>query len=123
MPGQLNLQMVYGDTFQTTLTWNSGGSPVNLTGWTATVTIKSGLDPSARVFFTGTSTGASPAIVLGGAAGTISITIPYETVKQFPIGQNLVYSLALVNTNVTPNAVTTLVAGSVNVTPVATVIA
>lgn len=69
MPGQHTFRVEPGDTWVTTLTWtDSAGALVNLTGYSATLTIRS-VDGTTLTTLTSGS-----GITLGGAAGTIAIS-------------------------------------------------
>jgi hypothetical protein len=60
-----------GTDWTQTLTWTSGGTPVDLTGWSAHMQIRS--DPGGELY-ADISTAAG-GITLGGDAGTITLTI------------------------------------------------
>ena len=61
--------------FNLAVTWkDSTGTPVNLTGYTASFTISAGTNRPSLVTVT-----SGAGITLGGSAGTIAVAIPYAT--------------------------------------------
>lgn len=73
-----DLYIEQGATFQLAFTWNEGtvdeiGPPVDLTGCVARMQIRKAQQQAALL--SATSAGIDPAIVLGGATGTIAITL------------------------------------------------
>jgi hypothetical protein len=84
MAGKYNFSMFNGETFDKPLTWSQnstpvsqGGPPVDLSGYTATMSIGDVTD------FITTTSSANGVITLGGAAGTIRLFIPASVVAQF----------------------------------------
>lgn len=73
--GQFNLVIEQGATFDTTVTWEAAGSPVDLTGYAARMKVAEDYDSTPVLSLT-----SSPAagLTLGGAAGTIRIVITDE---------------------------------------------
>jgi hypothetical protein len=114
--GTYNLCINQGATYTRVFTWLSGTcgcgtvgaapSPVNLTGYTAAMDIS--VFPGATPVYV-----ATPDLVLGGAAGTITLTIDATDTEGFTWWKG-VYDLLL--TDPLGN-VTRLLEGSVNVSP------
>lgn len=70
-----------GATYQLDITWKQpDGTPVNLTGYTARMQFRRN-KRATEILFSGTTS--NGVITLGGAAGTISITIPAATTDDF----------------------------------------
>jgi hypothetical protein len=65
-PGLCNFSQGFGGRFSKTFTYSVGGSAVNVTGWTASFTIRS----SAATLLTAT---VGSGITLGGVAGTVAV--------------------------------------------------
>lgn|SRR5574343_526082 len=100
-----------GATFQLNLVWkDSGGTPINLTGYTARMQVRHKLaDTSPLLDFT-TENGA---ITLGGVLGTISI-LGLATLTDALTVKSGVYDLELVSAG---GIVTRLIEGGVTITP------
>jgi hypothetical protein len=65
-----------GATFSQVITWKSAtGTPVNLSGYSARMQVRARVDSTTEVLDL-SSQGGNPKIVLGGSAGTITITVP-----------------------------------------------
>jgi hypothetical protein len=82
LPGLLNLQMYQGGTYVLSLTWtDDSGTPVDLVGYSGSFT---------AVYSNGNliiqATTADGLLVLGGALGTIVLTIPATTTSAFSPG-------------------------------------
>lgn len=110
-PGLLDLNCYQGASFDYTLTWQTNGAPVNLTGYTARMQVRDGYDGATAVVSLTSGSG----ITLGGTAGTIALALtPTVTaaIDATPSGQ-YVYDLELVN----GSAVTRLVQGNFIVSP------
>ena len=87
-----NFFIEQGATFQKTITWkDSSGTAINLTGYTARMQFRRVVS-ATEVLFSATSS--NGIIVLGGAAGTIAITIPATTTEAFTF-VDAVYDLEL----------------------------
>lgn len=69
-PGKLDLDLYQGATFSYVLTWEVGGSPVNLTSYTGRLQARTTPDATTPVLSLTTGSG----ITLGGSAGTITLT-------------------------------------------------
>lgn len=91
LPTKYTLSAWSGATFRKTITWlGNGGVPVNLTGYTGTMTIAA--SPGATPFYTLSTTG--PGITLGGSQGTIQLYIPASSTSTLQSG---VYQLSVVD--------------------------
>lgn len=79
MAGVYNFTIEQGTDFARTLTWSTGSpaSPVNLTGYSAAMQIRTS---SAEPIVSLTN---GSGITLGGSAGTIAIEIPSATTSTF----------------------------------------
>jgi hypothetical protein len=71
LPAPLNFGIYVGATFSLTLTWTVGSPavPVDLSGYSAALTVKDGQDMVLSM------TTGNGRIALGGAAGTIALTV------------------------------------------------
>ena len=110
-PGRLDMSCYQGASFDYTLTWQTGGTPVNLSGYTARMQVRDGYDGGSAIVSLVNGTG----ITLGGTAGTIVVALTAtETaaIDATPSGQ-YVYDLELVN----GATVTRLVEGTFIVSP------
>ena len=110
-PGYLDLDCYQGASFDYTLTWNAGGSAVNLTGYTARMQVRETTASTAVALSLTAGTG----ITLGGTAGTIALALTATqtaAIDATPSGQ-YVYDLELVN----GSTVTRLVEGTFIVLP------
>ena len=111
-PGVLNLSCYQGASFDYTLTWSIGGTPVNLTGYSARMQVRDGYDGGSAIVSLVSGTG----ITLGGTAGTILLEMSAATtaaIDATPTGQ-YVYDLELVSGS---SYVTRLVEGTFIVEP------
>jgi hypothetical protein len=119
-PGTYNLLIYQNATYLLTFLWTAGvccGSgtvgatplPVNLTGYTAEMQFKQSPYATAVLY----DCVASGDIVLGGAAGTITLTIPSSATSTFT-WWNGVYDLILISAG---GIATPLLSGTVTVTP------
>lgn len=75
--GKYNILIEQGATFTLNATWEIAGSPVNLTGYSATMRI---LRSNETI---DTLTSVDSDIVLGGAAGTVAVTITDEATTAY----------------------------------------
>lgn len=110
-PGRLDMSCYQGASFDYTLTWQTAGTPVNLSGYTARMQVRDGYDGGSAIVSLVSGTG----ITLGGTAGTILVALTAtETaaIDATPSGQ-YVYDLELV----TGSTVTRLVEGNFLVSP------
>ena len=73
MTKRLDLRIRQGETWAYTHTHTSGGSPVDLTGYAARMSIKMGFGSGYMAHLTTDSTTSGGKITLGGAAGTIKM--------------------------------------------------
>jgi hypothetical protein len=110
--GVYDFEVEQGATFTRVFTWTTGTTgcsattaPVDLTGYTARMQIRPNVSSTTVIFEANTSNGN---IVLGGSAGTITLTIPAADTATFNFSR-AVYDLEL-TTGVT---VTRLLQGTV----------
>jgi len=110
-PGRLNMNCYQGASFDYTLTWQTGGTPVNLSGYTARMQVRDTYDGGSAIVSISSGTG----ITLGGTAGTILVALTATqtaAIDATPSGQ-YVYDLELVS----GSTVTRLVEGTFIVSP------
>ena len=106
-----NIKVEQGATFSQTFTWKISANPVDLTGYTARLKVRdTARRPSAANEMI-SLTSPSGGIVLGGAAGTIAVTISASATASLLAGK-YVYDLELVAPNTT---VTRLIKGTFTV--------
>lgn len=92
--GLYDITIEQGATFQMNLTWkDSTGAAVNITGYTARMQVRENYEAEDTLVSL-TSTGGD--IVLGGALGTIAITIAASATQTLQL-EEAVYDLELVN--------------------------
>lgn len=98
MAGVFDFTIFKDEDFDRTLTWSQsstpvsqGGTPVPLTGYTASLTLAS------TAGFITTTPGANGRIDLGGSAGTVRLYIPAAKSAQFA-GTSVTYRLFMINT-------------------------
>ena len=92
--GIYDITIEQGATFQMSLTWNDNtGSPINLSGYSARMQVRTSYE-AEETLVSLTSLGGD--IVLGGALGTIAITIAASVTETLQIDEG-VYDLELVN--------------------------
>ena len=123
--GQFDLLVNQSATYQVTFTWQTGSgcscnsacncppanaTPVDLTGYTADLKIRQTVNSPTVIYEASTTNGA---IVLGGTAGTIALTIPASATATFTFVRG-VYNLTLTSA---AGVVTRLLQGSVIVSP------
>lgn len=95
--GLYNITAEQGATFTRTITWNnSAGSPINLSGYTARMQVRSDYGSASPIL---TLTTENSGITLGGALGTIILSASATTTAALVAG-NYVYDLELVNGSV-----------------------
>ena len=110
-PGRLNMECYQGASFDYTLTWQTGGTPVNLSGYSARMQVRDGFDGGSAIVNLTSGTG----ITLGGTAGTIVVALTATqtaAIDATPSGQ-YVYDLELVS----GSTVTRLIEGNFLVSP------
>jgi hypothetical protein len=110
-PGRLDMNCYQGASFDYTLTWQTGGTPVNLSGYTARMQVRDSYDGGSAVVSITSGTG----ITLGGTAGTIVVALTATqtaAIDATPSGQ-YVYDLELVS----GSTVTRLVEGNFLMSP------
>lgn len=108
-PGVVNLKFGQGTTWQLNLTWNSGGSPSNLVGYSARMQVRTQYDAATAVLSLTESSG----ITLGGTLGTIAINVGAATTAAIGAA-SYVYDMELESAT---GVVTRLIAGYLLVTP------
>lgn len=108
---QYDILIEQGATYQMNLIWkDSAGAPINLTGYSARMQLRQTYKSTTPLVSLTNTTGD---IVLGGALGTIDVTI--SATKTAAIGvRSAVYDLELVNPS---GFVTRLVQGDAEISP------
>jgi len=111
-PGYLDLNCWQGANFDYTLTWETAGTPVNLTGYSARMQVRSNYDSGTAVVSLTNGTG----ITLGGTAGTILLEMNASTTAALDGTPNTqyIYDLELISG---ASYVTRLVEGSFFINP------
>jgi hypothetical protein len=109
MSAKYNLVCEEGATFTFNFTIKTGDTAWNLTGYTATMTVRPFVGSTTTTVL---ATNANGKIVLGGAAGTVAITLSAATTADFTPSK-YVYDLVLDSGTV----VTRLLEGKFVVTP------
>lgn len=99
-PAKYKMSVKQGDTLDKTFTWQVEDAPVNLTGFSADMQVRSTPESSTVVLDAGNF------ITLGGTLGTVRVNIPAGTIGDLDPGR-YVYDLELNN----GGTVTTLLAG------------
>lgn len=94
-PGLLNLSCYQGATFDYSLTWQTGGTAVNLTNYSARMQVRETFDAGTAVVSLTSGAG----ITLGGTAGTILLEMSATTTAALDGTPNkqYVYDLELVS--------------------------
>lgn len=111
MAGTYNIEADQGSTLTRTITWKqSNGVPVDLSGFTARMHVRTAVDAASVTLEASTSNGR---IVLGGVAGTVTINVESSAMEAIAAG-SYVYDLELVSPTATP-VVTRLVEGTFTV--------
>jgi hypothetical protein len=106
-----NIKVEQGATFSQTFTWKINSNPVDLTGYTARMKARDTTRRASAVNEIISLTSPSGGIVLGGAAGTIAVTISASATASMLAGK-YIYDLELVAPNTT---VTRLIKGAFTV--------
>jgi hypothetical protein len=89
--GRYDIQLDQGETYTNVLTWrDASGTLVNLTGYTVAMKVR---DPSVWSSVILDVGGLAGGLTLGGAAGTITITIPPANTAALPYTGPLQYDL------------------------------
>ena len=88
-----NFLVEQGATYSQVITYKEAGVAINLTGYTARLQVRSTLESASTVVELTTANGR---IVLGGAAGTITLTISATDTAALTAGRG-VYDLELVS--------------------------
>ena len=108
-----NLIIDQGATWNITFTYKNSNGPIDLTGYTAALQLRTNYDAistSASEFLSLSSP--TNGIVLGGTSGTIAVTAPATQTAALTAGE-YVYDLELTS----GSTVTRLVQGRITVTP------
>jgi len=108
-PATLNLNCWQGANFDYSLTWQTNGTAVNLTGYSARMQVRETYDSTTPVLSLTSGSG----ITLGGTAGSIILEATATTTAGVPSGQ-YVYDLELVTGG---GYVTRLLEGNFTVDP------
>lgn len=109
-----DLEIKQGETLSLVATWrDSANALVNLTGFTARAQGRATYDASSTLFSLTSSSG----ITLGGAAGTITITLSATATAALSAPQQGVWDLELVSGS---GVVTRLLEGDLRILPEAT---
>ena len=91
-PAFYTIACYQGATFNKVFTWEVDAVPVNLTGYTARMQVRSTKDSATTIVSLTTGSG----ITLGGAAGTITLDLSATATAALPSGVYL-YDLELVS--------------------------
>lgn len=111
---KVNINILQGETFTRVDTWKAGApnyTPVDLTGCTARMQIRTAVESAEVVLELSTDNGR---ITLGGAAGTITMRLTAAETAALPPRLQAVYDLEIVHSN---GDVRRLMAGKVSVSP------
>jgi hypothetical protein len=110
LTGTWNFAISEGADFSITMTWTAGSpaAPVNLTGWTAHLQIRSTYADYGGTIYADL-TNANGGLVLGGSAGTIQVVMPASQTTALGFDR-AVYDLKLTNPG---GSVTRLIQGTV----------
>jgi len=107
-----DIDLEQGSTYSTVFTYtDSNGAAVNLTGFTARMQVRSVYSVTGPAISLTTNGGGG--IVLGGAAGTVTVTVS-ATVSASLVPKNYVYDIELVSSG---GVVTKLIRGKMKVLP------
>ena len=88
---EINENFFQGETYVLDIRWLAGGVPINLTGYTAIYQVRDTPDGSLLAAYTETN-----GIALGGALGTVKVTIPRATTATFP-AQKVPWELTVIS--------------------------
>jgi hypothetical protein len=112
LKNRYDLLIDQGATLNIVATWNnSAGTPINLTGYTARMSVRATFSSATTVLDLNT---ANSGIALGGAAGTITITASATTTGALTAPFSGVYDLELVSSG---GVVTRLLEGTATISP------
>lgn len=85
--------------FQQQLIWtDANGNPINLTGYSASMSIANHTQPNATVFYTLSSSGMNPGITFVPESGIINLFIPVSETQTFTFA-NAVYDLLVTDSS------------------------
>lgn len=109
--GQLNITIEQGATFNPVFTWKDElGNPIDLSGYTGRMHVRSEITDTVTLLEVTT---ANAYMVLGGAAGTITLNVPASVTAALSF-DTAVYDLELESSG---GDVTRLLKGSVGLSP------
>tara|TARA_B100000963_G_C22573892_1_gene647436 strand:+ start:748 stop:1098 length:351 start_codon:yes stop_codon:yes gene_type:complete len=107
--GNFSLTIEQGATFSLVITYkDSAGSAINLTGFTARMSLRTFIEDSSAILTLTTENGR---IALGGGAGTVTLTVSASDTAALTAG-NGVYDLELISSG---GVVTRLIEGSYSI--------
>ena len=109
-PGKVNFKTPQGSTFTRTLVYKVDGTAVDLTGYTARMQVRKSVTDSTVLLSLTTD---NSTIVITGATGTVTLTVPATTMAAVAAG-SWVYDLEIVSGG---SVVTRLIEGKFVVTP------
>jgi len=89
-PGNYNITAYQGATFQLNFTWSLDGNPVDLSGYTAQMKVKQSYRSADAILALSTDS----EIALGGAAGSVSVTVAADVMDAIADGK-YVYDIEL----------------------------
>jgi hypothetical protein len=107
-PGKYNFSFVQGDTWTTAPAWKINNSYVNVTGYTAKLTVRKAVNSASSVFEFSTSNGR---ITVGSYDGKFTLTASASDTASVPAG-NYVYDFDVVSSG---GVSTTLLSGGFQV--------
>lgn len=88
--GKYNINAYQGATYSLSLTWELGGTAVDLTGYSAAMQVRESVNSATAIL----DLSSASEITLGGTAGTIAIEVPASTMGSATPGRYL-YDLEL----------------------------
>lgn len=114
-PATVNYRLYLGATFSESATLkDSNDAPIDLTGYTALMHVRRERDDANPLYTFSTADGT---ITLGGAAGTVALTLAADATSNDDLvdsdGEAWVYDLLLTNANATPPVVDRMLSGVV----------
>lgn len=113
-PAKLKFTIYQGATFRKRLTWTApGGTPIDLTGCTARMQVRSEVESLDVLLELTTENGG---ITLGGAAGTVELYAG-ATATSAITWQSGVFDLEIVFPGASPDDVDRIAQGSISVSP------
>lgn len=111
--GRYDITIEQGTTWTLSLTWkDAAGTPINLTGYSARMQIRSSYEATSPLIEL-LSSGGTPSITITPLTGVVALLIEEAATRTLPSG-HAVYDLEMVAAN---NNVTRLLEGSVTISP------